>query len=44
MSPTMFLQEDITNLLGYECALAQKTNLEGDFSVQDIKNAFFSLP
>lgn len=40
----MFLQEDISNLLDFECSMIQRVNLEGDFTALEIKNAFLSLP
>lgn len=44
VSPTLFFQDDITNLLGYDCSSAQRASLEGEFTALEIKNAFFSLP
>lgn len=43
-SSILFFQEDITSILNYSCSVDQKVKLESDFTIEEIKAAFFSLP
>ncbi|KAG7541866.1 Reverse transcriptase zinc-binding domain [Arabidopsis thaliana x Arabidopsis arenosa] len=40
----LFLQEDISNLLNFDCSDAQRVKLDAMFTNEEIKAAFFSLP
>ncbi|XP_013583277.1 PREDICTED: uncharacterized protein LOC106292212 [Brassica oleracea var. oleracea] len=43
-SPSMFEQSDLDLLFDFKCSAEQASNFEKEFSSQDIKDAFFSLP
>lgn len=43
-SPPLFDPQDLTLLLNFQCSEAQKVRLQEDFTSEDIKEAFFSLP
>lgn len=42
--PQMLIQEDMDLLLPYRCSQAQKISLEKQFTKEEIRSAFFSLP
>lgn len=44
VSECLFEQDDLNLLLNYSCSPAQVASLEASFSVEEIKEAFFSLP
>ncbi|KAG7579890.1 Endonuclease/exonuclease/phosphatase superfamily [Arabidopsis thaliana x Arabidopsis arenosa] len=44
VSPPLFFQEDINSLLGFECSAVQRGFLSANFTVEEIKSAFISLP
>ncbi|KAL1214889.1 hypothetical protein V5N11_010215 [Cardamine amara subsp. amara] len=43
-NPPQFIQADISNFQDFECTEEQKTRLQGRFSKEEIKDAFFCLP
>ncbi|KAG7578379.1 Reverse transcriptase domain [Arabidopsis thaliana x Arabidopsis arenosa] len=42
--PALFIQSDLDALLDFECSSSQRDYLGADFSLKEIKDAFFSLP
>lgn len=42
--PPLFLQEDISNILDFSCSVEQQAQMQADFSSEEIKEAFLSLP
>lgn len=43
-SPPLFDPHDLSLLLNFQCSNSQRIRLEEDFTSEDIKEAFFSLP
>ncbi|KAG7568329.1 Reverse transcriptase domain [Arabidopsis thaliana x Arabidopsis arenosa] len=43
-TPPLFIQEDISSILDFNCSAEQKVSFEALFTTEEIKAAFFSLP